>query len=113
MLDSLLITALIPPEIARNLRSMIKLALFSEPVFGYICKAVGHFPVYFKGAKTGDFSVDKEKQAKVGEEVDAFIGSNGGLVVFPEGQLNPTPRTLQPFRRGAFGPRFAFVALAC
>lgn len=41
MLDSLLVTALIPRKVSFNLRSLIKLGLFKIPVFGYICKAVG------------------------------------------------------------------------
>jgi hypothetical protein len=43
MLDSLLVTALIPAKVSFHLRSLIKLALFQEPVFGYICSAVGMF----------------------------------------------------------------------
>lgn len=68
--------------------------------FGYVCEAVGHFPVFFTGAKSGDFTVDKEAQARVTGELDSFIGSGGGLCIFPEGQLNSNPRTLQQFRRG-------------
>lgn len=68
--------------------------------FGYICSAVGHFPVLFTSSKANDFSVDKEAQAKVTEQLDQFIGSGGGLMIFPEGQLNSTPRKLQQFRRG-------------
>lgn len=68
--------------------------------FGYICSAVGHFPVLFTSSKANDFAVDKEAQAKVTEQLDQFIGSGGGLVIFPEGQLNSTPRKLQQFRRG-------------
>jgi 1-acyl-sn-glycerol-3-phosphate acyltransferase len=41
MMDSLLVTALIPSSISFHMRSLIKLALFEEPIFGYICKAVG------------------------------------------------------------------------
>lgn len=54
-LDSLLITALLPTWLGPRMRSLIKLALFSEPLFGGICTAVGHFPVYFKGSKAGMF----------------------------------------------------------
>lgn len=52
-LDSLLITALLPPTLGPRMRSLIKLALFSEPLFGGICSSVGHFPVFFKGAGAG------------------------------------------------------------
>lgn len=56
-LDSLLITALLPTWLGPRMRSLIKLALFNEPLFGGICTAVGHFPVYFKGSKAGIFSL--------------------------------------------------------
>lgn len=52
-LDSLLLTGLIPTWLGPRMRSLIKLALFNEPLFGGICQAVGHFPVYFNGAKEG------------------------------------------------------------
>lgn len=38
MADSLLVTALIPADISRNMRSLIKLALFSEPL--YVARAM-------------------------------------------------------------------------
>lgn len=101
-LDSLLITALFPGFLAFKMRSLTKLALFSEPLFGGICTSVGHFPVFFKGSASGDFSVDKDAQKKVADDMDEFLGNGGGLLLFPEGQLNKTPRTLQSFRHGAF-----------
>lgn len=52
-LDSLLITGIFPSFITNRMRSLIKLALFSEPLFGGVCKAVGHFPVYYKGSASG------------------------------------------------------------
>lgn len=52
-LDSLLITAILPTFLGPRMRSLIKLALFSEPLFGGICAAVGHFPVYYKGSASG------------------------------------------------------------
>ena len=52
-LDSLLITGLLPVWLGPKMRSLIKEALFSEPLFGGICSAVGHFPVYYKGTTEG------------------------------------------------------------
>lgn len=52
-LDSLLITAILPTYLGPRMRSLIKLALFSEPLFGGICTAAGHFPVYYKGSTSG------------------------------------------------------------
>lgn len=62
--------------------------------FGGICTAVGHFPVFFRGSKDGDFSVDREAQAKVTDDMNKFLGDNGGLLLFPEGQV----RLLQRLR---------------
>lgn len=56
-LDSLLITAILPATVSSRMRSLIKLALFNEPLFGGVCKAVGHFPVYFRGSATGKISL--------------------------------------------------------
>lgn len=56
-LDSLLITAILPTNLGPRMRSLIKLALFSEPLFGGICAAVGHFPVYYKGSASGTFEL--------------------------------------------------------
>lgn len=52
-LDSLLATALLPTWVGPKMRSLIKEALFAEPLFGGICESVGHFPVYFKGSSEG------------------------------------------------------------
>lgn len=52
-LDSLLITALLPLWLGPKMRSLIKKDLFSEPLFGAICTAVGHFPVFFKSTAEG------------------------------------------------------------
>ncbi|CDF32362.1 unnamed protein product [Chondrus crispus] len=119
-LDSLLITALLPTWLGPRMRSLIKLALFSEPLFGGICTAVGHFPVYFKGSKAGDFGVDKEAQGKVAVAMDKFLREDGGLLIFPEGQLNKTPRKIQTLRRGAFNlaiahkkPIWGFINVGC
>lgn len=119
-LDSLMITGLLPPTLGLRMRSLIKLALFNEPLFGGICKAVGHFPVYYKGSASGDFGVNKEAQAKVSEAMNNFLREDGGLLIFPEGQLNKTPRKLQTLRRGAFAlpiahkkPIWAFINVGC
>lgn len=52
-MDSLLILALLPFSFGPTLRTLVKDALFSLPLFGGMCTSVGHFPVYFKGTKEG------------------------------------------------------------
>ncbi|CAN8069894.1 unnamed protein product [Agarophyton chilense] len=101
-LDSLLITALLPTSLGPRMRSLIKQALFSEPLFGGICERVGHFAVHFRGSREGDFGVDKHAQQTVSARMDRFVADGGGLLIFPEGQLNRNGRQLQTFRRGAF-----------
>lgn len=80
-LDSLLVTALLPTWIGPRLRSLIKAALFDEPLFGAICRRVGHFAVYYKGAREGDFGVNKEAQARVARDMDEFVAHDGGLLM--------------------------------
>lgn len=43
--------------------------------------------MFFKGTADGDFSVDKEAQAKVAEEMDSFLADNGGLVMYVQRNL--------------------------
>lgn len=62
-LDSLVITALLPRSLGPRMRSLIKLALFREPLFGGICSAVGHFPVYFKGTTEGNVTVSLDHRS--------------------------------------------------
>lgn len=81
-LDSLLITALLPTWLGPRLRSLIKKALFDEPLFGGICERVGHFAVYYKGAKEGEFGVNKEAQASVARAMDEFVANDGGLLMY-------------------------------
>lgn len=100
--DSLLVAGLVPLSVASvGLRSFIKALLLDEPLFGGICRDVGHFPVHFK--RPGFFEVWKDKQAVVSEQVEEYVAGGGGLCLFPEGTLNRgDPRVLQDFRRGGF-----------
>lgn len=42
-MDSLLVAALLPKEVGRNVRSLIKAALLDEPLFGSLCRDCGRF----------------------------------------------------------------------
>ena len=101
-LDGFMFAATVPSKYIATMRTMAKAGLFKVPLFGTIMKDIGHFPVYFKSTEQGSFSVDKEKQMGVMEEVDAHLKSGGAVTLYPEGQINRTnARQLQTFRRGS------------
>jgi len=102
MADPLVITALLDLDSIKYTRTLLKASLYAIPFFGAICKLTGHFPVYFKSGDTGAFSVEREKQDRVMDQVEAHVKSGGTLGVFPEGQINKNPLQLQAFRRGSF-----------
>jgi 1-acyl-sn-glycerol-3-phosphate acyltransferase len=85
-----------------GVRTLMNYKLFNLPVFGSLCKMIGHYPVYFKAETHGSFSVDQEKMAPVMEDAANHLTSGGTLSVFPEGQISKDPSTLQSFRRGSF-----------
>ncbi|KAG5486637.1 hypothetical protein CUR178_08004 [Leishmania enriettii] len=85
-----------------QMRTLMKSSLRKIPIFGGIFDRVGHFPVYFTSDEDGNFHVDKERQAVVSQHVNAHLRGGGSLVFFPEGTVNKTPGTLQPFRFGTF-----------
>eukprot|EP00127_Corallochytrium_limacisporum_P003706 Clim_evm38s152 gene=Clim_evmTU38s152 len=101
-IDGIIFPALCPGPQAQWLKVLLKASLFKVPVFGTLCKNIGHFAVHFSGKKQGDFSVDKKAQANVMKDVEKHVANGGILACFPEGQLNPTPEKLQMFRRGSF-----------
>lgn len=74
--------------------------LYNLPVLGYICKAVGHFPVHFTSDEEGVFKADQEKQKHVEAKVDAFMSNGGFMSIYPEGQVNKNPDTILTFRYG-------------
>jgi 1-acyl-sn-glycerol-3-phosphate acyltransferase len=91
-----------PVSYIYNCKTLMKATLRNMPLFGPVYDRIGHFPVYFKTSADGDFSVDKERQAVVAEAVNAHIKDSGRIAFFPEGAVNKTPRTLNPFRHGSF-----------
>ena len=103
-LDSLVYSALVPMGVIGGLRTLAKYTLFRLPVFGWILRSAGHYPVYFNNVESAtDFSVDKAAQERIARDVDEHIRLGGGLTLFPEGAINRVnSNTLQSFRRGAF-----------
>lgn len=99
-LDTVLAVAKMPMRCIYRSRTYMASYLLDLPLLGTVIRAMGHFEVTFKGTKDGDFSVDREKMAQTQVRVDAFIASGGMLCFFPEGQLNPKPEEVMPFRYG-------------
>ena len=102
-LDSIFFASMCPLKYAPKLRTLAKAELFQMPVLGDLLTYCGHFPVHFLRSELGHFSVDKEKQTKVIQDIRKHLGSGGSIAFFPEGQLNRfDTRNLQPFRTGLF-----------
>ena len=77
--------------------------LYGLPLFGTICKVLGHFPVYFLKNEEGKFTTDAAKMAPVEEEVSRHLEAGGVLTLFPEGAMNRAdPSKLMTFRYGTF-----------
>lgn len=93
-----------------NLRTFMDSGLFKLPLLGTVCRSIGHFPVYFKSAEDGKFSVDKEKNAAVGARVDEHLAGGGWLCLYPEGQMNKDPDQLLVFRLGSMQKALDFDA---
>ena len=129
-LDLFIMCASVTPSLvmALHLRCIIAAKLTRLPLLGWALGVwSGNFPAHFKaeegGLSGGDgatFSVDRDKQAEVAERMRAHVASGGMLGICPEATVNATPRTLLPFRHGAFRvaieqqmPIFALVTVGC
>eukprot|EP00913_Durusdinium_trenchii_P024543 g23041.t1 len=99
-LDVILAVVSLPLPVMRRCRTYMDAHLFNLPVLATICRAVGHFPVYFTSSKNGVFAVDKERNEQVDKQVDQFLKEGGWLCFYPEGQRNKSPDELLPFRYG-------------
>ena len=92
--DPFLCTAMGPLATIATSRSYFKGSLANLPVFHWYFKGCGHFPVFFTSKKDGDFSTDKEKQARTAEIAEKHfsrMSPRGRLAMFPEGAVNKNP----------------------
>jgi len=122
-LDAMIGASCGPISTAWNQKSLGSDHLFKMPALGTIMQAWGHLCVPFKTQKTkqadsgnsggdpskrpgsvADFSVDKDKVARVMKEFEDHVASGGIGSWFPEGRMNPDPipSKLQTFRAGGF-----------
>ncbi|GAB5357368.1 hypothetical protein AAMO2058_000368700 [Amorphochlora amoebiformis] len=105
-----------------DFRFLMTEALFHIPMWGTMCRMLGHFPVFSKVNKSGsigdplaisadkheDFSLDRKKQAAIVRQIDAHIKGGGDIFIYPEGTINRSIRRglpvtgLLPFRFGGF-----------
>jgi len=102
-LDTFALISSTPLPVIVNCRVVYKASLEKTPLLGPCYRRVGHFPVFFRDeSQPGSFSVDAEKQKTVRERMDTFVTKEkGSMCIFPEGRLNPDPKTLLPFRWGS------------
>jgi 1-acyl-sn-glycerol-3-phosphate acyltransferase len=100
----------LPPGVLWRCRTYMDNALFKLPLLSTVCLGIGHFPVYFTSNQDGKFTVDKEKNAKVDEDVNKHLSSGGWLCFFPEGQINKDPDAIMDFRFGGMKKALEFDA---
>lgn len=110
-LDTILTVTCLPSSVIARLRTYQNAALLKKPLLSSICWGCHHFPVYFKSAEDGKFTLDREKFAVVDKRVNSHLKTGGMLAFFPEGQINEKPRELLPFRYG--GMKKALLNDAC
>ena len=96
-LDTILTVTCLPSSVIARLRTYQNAALLKKPLLSSICWGCHHFPVYFKSAEDGKFTLDREKFAVVDKRVNSHLKTGGMLAFFPEGQINEKPRELLPF----------------
>mmetsp|Transcript_15245 Transcript_15245/g.23083 ORF Transcript_15245/g.23083 Transcript_15245/m.23083 type:complete len:350 (+) Transcript_15245:169-1218(+) len=118
-IDSL-IASVVMAGSGKEFRFLMTAGLFGIPLWGEMCRLLGHFPVHSYTNKKGsigdplgnsnhdDFSIDKKKQADETKRMEEYVARGGNLLVFPEGTINRQIRkrqpltSLQPFRFGSF-----------
>ena len=100
--DAFTYVGMSPMKSLWNCKTLMKDSLRRIPVFGPVFDRLGHFPVYFKSDAEGNFTLDKERQQPVTDEMNRHLRDGGRLAMFPEGAVNKDPRSLQPFRYGIF-----------
>lgn len=102
-LDGFFFYSRTPLKYAAKIRTLFKGELLQVPFLGDLLRYGGHFPVHFTHSDVGKFSVDREKQAVVLEDIKKHLINGGHLAFFPEGQINHNdPLKLQTFRQGLF-----------
>jgi len=100
--DTIMDLCVMPASTAPKVRMYTSSYLLDFPLLGAIVRGMGHFSVWFTSSENGVFSVDKVKMAEVEKRCDEHLQNGGLLALFPEGQMNKTPDTLNPFRYGSF-----------
>eukprot|EP00466_Bigelowiella_natans_P000161 jgi/Bigna1/66105/fgenesh1_pg.1_\ len=119
-IDSLVAMALLSQADCGEMRALMTASLFKIPIWGEMCRLMGHFSVFaISNSRAGtisdplgnttshdDFRIDKKKQALVSKDVDTYIQNGGGVLIYPEGTINRQVRrgervtSLAPFRYG-------------
>lgn len=100
--DSLFFMFIVPLSFLWRGRTFLKSSLLNLPIFGYVLRCTGYFPVYFANESSASFHVNKEKQAAVGADVEDWLSKGNNMCFFPEGVMNRNPEVLTDFRLGSF-----------
>jgi 1-acyl-sn-glycerol-3-phosphate acyltransferase len=100
--DSLFFLSVAPLSLLWRGRTFMKSSLLNLPLFGYVLQCAGYFPVYFANENSTSFHVNKERQAAVAADVEAWLSGGNSMCFFPEGAMNRTPEVLTDFRLGSF-----------
>lgn len=75
-IDAFLFAAMVPLKYAAKIRTLFKAELFEVPFLGEITRYCGHFPVYFTKSELNNFSIDKQKQNEVIENIKSHFQEN-------------------------------------
>mmetsp|Transcript_16467 Transcript_16467/g.23001 ORF Transcript_16467/g.23001 Transcript_16467/m.23001 type:complete len:417 (+) Transcript_16467:72-1322(+) len=121
-IDSLVAAVKFAEADCGDIRFLMVSSLFDIPLWGEMCRLIGHFPVHAVVNKKGsvanplghggsheDFRINKELQKKETELMASFLKPGKGLCIYPEGTINRQVRkgervtSLLPFRYGGIG----------
>jgi 1-acyl-sn-glycerol-3-phosphate acyltransferase len=91
--------AIAPSDLCWNIRTVYKRSLNQIPLWGSTYARRNDFAVYF--TSNDKFTTDKEKQAAETLRMEEWVTKeDGGITLFPEGQINKDPFTIQTIRFG-------------
>eukprot|EP00667_Euglena_gracilis_P018696 EG_transcript_19911 len=99
LLDTAVLLAVLPPPLIPRVRMFANPGALSAPLFGTICRAMGHFPVPFvAGLEGSQRQAAKEQRGQCKAAMAKHLQQGGVGLWFPEGFLNPA--RLLPFQAG-------------
>jgi len=101
-MDSILLSRILPRNIAFRLRAYVASHVARLPLFGTLMRASGHFIVPYSSEQYDSFELNTALMAQTQEVVTEHLQNNGNLMFFPEGRVNATPDSIGSLRLGGF-----------